>query len=77
MKAWVLFYKIKSKTDTTMFDLNHYKVFISKKDLGQFLSKQRDNFFTIAIRKMDLSKSTILDKNYEEISLLYKKGGEQ
>ena len=74
-KYWVLFYKVKSKTDTSMVDLNHYKVFIYKKDLAEFLKRQGHNFFTIAIRKLNLSKSSILDKNYEQISLIYKKGG--
>lgn len=73
MKCWVLFYNTKSRTDTTIVELNHYKVFLYKKDLAQFLMKQDNNFFTIAIRKMNLSKSTILDKNYQEINLIMSK----
>lgn len=78
-KYWVLYYKVKNKLDNTMIELNHYKVFVYKKDLAQFLMKQRDNFFTIAIQRVNLSKSSIIDKNYEKISLIMKdikKGGE-
>lgn len=77
VKAYVLFYRVNGIVDKQVMTINNYRYFMTKKELSKFLSKQNDNFLPLAIQKLDVSNTLIVNKHFKVIENAYKKGGEQ